>query len=35
MLSFKIKDITFKSPVIAASGTFGYGDEVQKIVDLD
>ena len=35
MLSFKIKDITFKSPIIAASGTFGYGDEVQKIVDMD
>ena len=35
MLSLKIKDITFKSPIIAASGTFGYGDEVQKIVDMN
>ena len=35
MLSFKIKDVTFKSPIIAASGTFGYGDEVQKMVDMD
>ena len=35
MLDLKIKDITFKSPIIAASGTFGYGDEVQKIVDLN
>ena len=35
MLSLKIKDVTFKSPIIAASGTFGYGDEVQKIVDMN
>ena len=34
MLSLKIKDITFKSPIIAASGTFGYGNEVEKIVDM-
>ena len=34
MLNLKIKDIVFKSPIIAASGTFGYGDEVQKIVDM-
>jgi len=35
MLSFKIKDVTFKSPIITASGTFGYGDEVQKMVEMD
>ena len=35
MLSLKIKDIIFKSPLIAASGTFGYGDEVQNIVDFN
>ena len=34
MLSLKIKDITFKSPIIAASGTFVYGDEVKDFVDL-
>ena len=27
MLTLKIKDITFKSPIMAASGTFVYGDE--------
>ena len=30
----KIKNITFKSPIIAASGTYGYGDEVKSFVDL-
>ena len=30
----KIKDVTFKSPIIAASGTFGYGNEVEKFIDL-
>lgn len=34
MLNLKIKDITFNSPIIAASGTFGYGDEFQKNIDL-
>ena len=34
MLSFKIKDVIFRSPVIAASGTFGYGDEISKFVDI-
>lgn len=29
-----IRDVCFTSPIIAASGTFGYGDEVQKFVDL-
>mgnify|MGYP006133708413 CR=1 FL=1 len=35
MLSIKIKDITFNSPIIAASGTFGYGYEVKDMVDLN
>ena len=34
MLNTKIRNIEFNSPIIAASGTFGYGDEVRKFVDL-
>ena len=34
MLDLKIRDIHFSSPIIAASGTFGYGDEFQGFVDL-
>tara|TARA_Y100000996_G_scaffold142758_1_gene109416 strand:+ start:2536 stop:3447 length:912 start_codon:yes stop_codon:yes gene_type:complete len=34
MLKVKIKNIEFNSPIIAASGTFGYGDEVSSFVDL-
>ena len=34
MLKVKIKNIEFSSPIIAASGTFGYGDEVSSFVDL-
>ena len=34
MLKVKIKNIEFGSPIIAASGTFGYGDEVSSFVDL-
>ena len=34
MLTVKIKDTIFSSPLIAASGTFGYGNEVEKFVDL-
>jgi len=34
MLSVKIKDVIFNSPIIAASGTFGYGNEVEKFIDL-
>ena len=30
----KIKDVIFNSPIIAASGTFGYGNEVEKFIDL-
>ena len=34
MLDFMIRDVRFFSPIIAASGTFGYGDELQGFVDL-
>ena len=34
MLALKINDITFKNPVMVASGTFGYGDEVDELVDI-
>ena len=34
MLCMKIKDVIFNSPIIAASGTFGYGNEVEKFIDL-
>ena len=34
MLTVKIKDTVFSSPIIAASGTFGYGNEVEGFVDL-
>jgi len=34
MLKVKIKDIEFQSPIIAASGTFGYGNEMQNSIDI-
>ena len=34
MLKIKIGNIEFCSPVIASSGTFGYGDEVKSFVDI-
>lgn len=34
MLKVKIRDIEFKSPIIASSGTYGYGYEVDDFVDL-
>jgi dihydroorotate dehydrogenase (NAD+) catalytic subunit len=33
--SFKIGDVTFKNRVFVASGTFGYGDEVADVVDIN
>jgi dihydroorotate dehydrogenase (NAD+) catalytic subunit len=33
--SFKIRDVEFKNRVFTASGTFGYGDEVKDIVDVE
>ena len=35
MLSSKIKNYEFKNPILVASGTYGYGDEVKDIVDVD
>src|SRR3972149_6922658 len=34
-LSVKIAGIKFKNPVITASGTFGYGEEYLKFIDLN
>ena len=34
MLAVKLKDIEFKNPVMVASGTYGYGNEVSDFVDL-
>ncbi|HXB22131.1 MAG TPA: hypothetical protein VNV88_12155, partial [Candidatus Solibacter sp.] len=34
-LSVRFSGITFKNPVIAASGTFGYGIEYEDIVSLE
>src|SRR2546421_12433749 len=34
-LSVKFAGITFKNPVIAAGGTFGYGVEFEDIVSLE
>lgn len=34
MLNVKIKDIQFNNPLLTASGTFGYGDEVNSLTDL-
>lgn len=33
--SFKIKDVEFKNRVFVASGTFGYGIELENVVNLD
>ena len=34
MLNVKIGKIKFKNPILTASGTFGYGDEVKTLTDL-
>ncbi|GAB6182966.1 dihydroorotate dehydrogenase [Thermodesulfovibrio hydrogeniphilus] len=34
-LQVRIKDLTFKNPVITASGTFGYGLEYSQFIDLN
>jgi dihydroorotate dehydrogenase (NAD+) catalytic subunit len=34
-LKIKIRDIEFKNPVWVASGTFGYGDEFNRIFDIN
>jgi len=35
MLSVKIKDVMFKSPILTASGTFGYGNEIGSFIDIE
>jgi len=35
MLSVKIKNILFKNPILTASGTFGYGNEVGEFADIE
>ncbi|MCH8012836.1 MAG: dihydroorotate dehydrogenase [Candidatus Marinimicrobia bacterium] len=34
-LSVKIKNVEFANPVLVASGTFGYGNEVSELVDVN
>ena len=34
-LSIKIKDLVFKNPVMTASGTCGFGEEIADFVELD
>ena len=34
MLALKINDITFNNPIMVASGTYGYGNEVSDFVNL-
>ncbi len=34
-LTVKIGDIVFKNPVLTASGTFGYGDEISSLIDVN
>jgi dihydroorotate dehydrogenase (NAD+) catalytic subunit len=33
--SFSLRDVPFRNRVFVASGTFGYGDEVTDLVDID
>lgn len=33
-LSVRIKDLVFKNPVLTASGTCGFGEEIADFVDL-
>lgn len=34
-LTIKIKDVVFRNPVLLASGTVGYGDEISNFCDLN
>ena len=34
MLSCKIKNVVFNNPILVASGTYGYGNEVKDLVDV-
>ena len=33
-LSVEIAGVTFKNPIIAASGTFGFGEEYHELYDV-
>ena len=33
--SFKLRDVNFANRIFVASGTFGYGDEVSDLVDVN
>ncbi|MDD8019543.1 MAG: dihydroorotate dehydrogenase, partial [Bacteroidota bacterium] len=33
--SFKLRDVEFKNRILVASGTFGYGDEVLDLVEIN
>lgn len=33
--SFSIRDVGFKNRILVASGTFGYGDEVRELIDVN
>ena len=33
-LSVKFKNLTFKNPIIMASGTFGFGREYNEVYDI-
>jgi len=35
MLSVRLKNITFDSPLLVASGTYGYGNEVKGLADVE
>ncbi len=34
-MSVKIGNVIFKNPVLTASGTFGYGDEISSLIDIN
>ena len=34
-MSVKIGNVVFKNPVLTASGTFGYGDEISDLIDVN
>ena len=34
-MRIKIKEIEFSSPILTASGTYGYGHEVQDLTDVN
>ena len=35
MITSNIKDIKFKNPILVASGTYGYGNEVKDIAKVE